>query len=131
MTRPPLADLTLVAGGSALGAVSRWGLSLAEQGAALPWVTLTVNVVGAFLLAALPLLPAVRRSRRLALVLGPGVLAGFTTVSAWAGQVTGLAADGREAVAGAHLVGTLAGALVAAHLGRRWAASRAEPGTHG
>ena len=128
MTRPPLGDLLLVAAGSALGAVGRWGLSLVEQGAAFPWVTLGVNVVGAFLLAALPLLPAVRRSRRVALVLGPGVLAGFTTVSAWAGQVTELAADGREAVAGAHLAGTLAGALLAAHLGRQWAASRADPG---
>lgn len=121
MTRPPLGDLALVAGGSALGAVGRWALSLAEQGSALPWVTVAVNVVGAFLLAALPAMPAVRRSRRLALALGPGVLAGFTTVSAWAGQVTGLAADGQEALAGAHLVLTLGGALLAARLGRRWA----------
>lgn len=121
MTRPAVGDLALVGAGAAVGALARWAVSLAEQGSTLPWVTLTVNVVGAFLLAALPVVPAVRRSRRAALALGPGLLGGFTTVSAWAGQVTGLTMEGRELLAGLHLATTLGGALLAARLGRHWA----------
>lgn len=131
MTRPPAGDLALVAVGAAVGALSRWRLSLAEQGAELPWATLAVNVVGALLLAVLPAVPAVRRSRRATLALGPGVLGGFTTVSAWAGQVMVLAADGREVLAGLYLVTTLAGALLAARLGRHLAGSDRQPGVHG
>ena len=112
-------DLALVATGAALGALARWGLSHAEAGALLPWVTLSINVVGAFLLGALPALPLVRHSHRATLLLGPGALGGFTTVSAWAGQVTDLARDGEVVVAAVHLGVTLAAALLAAHLGRR------------
>lgn len=112
-------DAALVASGAAAGALARWAVTSVEQQAALPWATLAVNVVGAFLLGALPAVPAVRRSRRVGLVLGPGVLGGFTTVSAWSGQVTGLAADGRAGLAGLLVVTTVAGVLVAAHAGRR------------
>ena len=60
-----------------------------------------INVVGAFVLGVLPALAVVRRSRSVALALGPGVLGGFTTVSAWAGQVRELADDGHVGLAGA------------------------------
>lgn len=120
MTLPHAGDLALVAVGTAAGALARWA-AVPQDTTTAPWVTLGVNVVGCFLLSVLPAVPAVRRSRRAALVLGPGVLGGFTTVSAWAGQVTGLAGGGEHALAGLLLVTTLAGALAAAHLGRRWA----------
>lgn len=120
MTLPHAGDLALVAVGAAAGALARWA-AVPQDPTTAPWVTLGVNVVGCFLLGVLPAVPAVRRSRRAALVLGPGVLGGFTTVSAWAGQVTGLAGGGDHALAGLLLVTTLAGALAAAHLGRRWA----------
>jgi fluoride exporter len=120
VTRPLPGDLALVAAGAAAGALTRWAVVPLDQDAAI-WATLAVNVVGSFLLGVLPAVPAVRRSRRAALVLGPGVLGGFTTVSAWAGQVTGLAHEGRESVAGLLLVATVAATLLAAHLGRHCA----------
>ena len=119
MTGPHRGDLAVVGAGAALGAVARWAVVPLEHGSALPWATLVVNVVGAFLLGVLPAVPAVRRSRRVALLLGPGVLGGFTTVSAWAGQVTGLAREGQQTLAGLLVVTSLASTLLAAHLGRR------------
>jgi len=126
VTRPHAGDLALVAAGAAVGALGRWAIVSWEDGSSLPWLTLGINVVGAFLLGVLPALPAVRRSRRVALALGPGVLGGFTTVSAWAGQVTGLARDGHQTLAGLLVVTSLAGTLVAAHLGRRLSRLRQE-----
>lgn len=116
--RPAAPDLLVVAVGGALGALLRLGVDTAAPDSLFPWPTLGINVVGAFVLAVLPALPAVRRSPGLALALGPGVLGGFTTVSAWAGQVRALAADGHHGLAGLCLVATLAAGLGAAALGR-------------
>ena len=77
--------LAAVAAGGAAGALARWGLTEAfpAETDAFPWATFAVNVVGSFLLALLPALAAVRRSRTLAVALGPGVLGGFTTFSSF------------------------------------------------
>lgn len=122
--RPDL--LLLVAAGGAFGALLRHAVDVAAAHGTFPWPTLAINVVGAFALGALPLLAAVRRSPRLAAMLGPGVLGGFTTVSAWAGQTRELAASGHGATAGLYLALTLGAGLAAAHLGRR-VSRRAEP----
>ena len=98
--RPGAADLLVVSVGGAAGALLRLGIDTAAPGSLFPWPTLVINVVGAFALGVLPALPVVRRSRAVALALGPGLLGGFTTVSAWAGQVRALAADGHLALAG-------------------------------
>jgi CrcB protein len=119
-------DLLLVAGGGALGAVLRLGVETAAPGTLFPWPTLAINVVGAFVLGVLPALAVVRRSRALAVALGPGVLGGFTTVSAWAGQVRDLADEGHLGLAGLNLGATLAAGLLAASLGQR-VAHRPEP----
>ena len=119
-------DLLPVAGGGALGAVLRLGVETAAPGTLFPWPTLAINVVGAFVLGLLPALAVVRRSRALALALGPGVLGGFTTVSAWAGQVRDLADEGHLGLAGLYLATTLAAGLLAASLGQR-VAHRPEP----
>ena len=129
MSRPRAGDATLVACGAAVGALARWAVTPLAHATVLPWATLAPNVVAAFQLGALPAVPAVRRSRRVALVLGPGVLGGFTTVSAWSGQVTGLAAEGRADLAGLLLVTTVAGVLVAAHAGRRCVRPRVTEGS--
>ncbi|WP_210503036.1 fluoride efflux transporter FluC [Nocardioides xinjiangensis] len=128
MTTAPLraTDLALVAVGGAAGALLRHLVDSVAPATLLPWHTTAVNVVGALALGALPALAAVRRSHRVATLLGPGVLGGFTTVSTWAGQVRELAASGHEVAAGAHVALTLAAGLAAAALGR-WLARRREP----
>ena len=119
-------DLLIVAAGGATGALVRWGVDVAAPDTLVPWPTLAINVVGALLLALLPALAVVRRSRRLALALGPGVLGGFTTVSAWAGQVRELADTGHVGLAGLYLALTLGAGLGAAALGQ-WFAPGPEP----
>ena len=119
MTARPLraSDVLLVAAGGACGAVLRHGVDVASPHGLFPWPTLAINVVGAFVLGVLPVVTAVRRSHRLSLLLGPGLLGGFTTVSAWAGQVRELAGEGHTTLAGSYLLLTLAAGLAAAALG--------------
>lgn len=112
-------DLLVVAAGGATGAVLRHVVDTAAGPSLFPWPTLAINVVGAFVLGILPALAVVRRSRRVALAVGPGVLGGFTTVSAWAGQVRDLADSGHADLAGLYLAATLAAGLLAAALGHR------------
>jgi len=116
--------LLLVAAGGAVGALLRHGVDGLAPDTVVPWHTLAINVLGAFLLGALPALAVVRRSHRVAAALGPGLLGGFTTVSAWAGQVRDLAAEGRLAAAGLHLCLTLGAGLAAAAVGQHLARRR-------
>lgn len=128
MTRRPVraVDVLLVAAGGAVGAVLRHLVDVGAPDTLFPWPTLAINVVGAFALAMLPVLAVVRHSTRVAAALGPGLLGGFTTVSAWAGQTRDLAAGGHVVVAGAYLALTLAAGLAAAALGQHLA-RRPEP----
>lgn len=119
-------DLLLVAAGGAVGALARVGIDTADPDSLFPWPTLAINVVGAFLLGLLPVLAVVRHSRRVAIAIGPGVLGGFTTVSAWAGGVRELADAGHVGLAGLYLAVTLAAGLGAALVGRRMS-HRPEP----
>jgi CrcB protein len=119
-------DLVLVAAGGAVGAVLRYAVDVAAPGTLFPWPTLAINVAGALALGLLPALAVVRRSRRVALAVGPGLLGGFTTVSAWAGQARALADSGHVALAGTYLAVTLAAGLGAAAVGQR-IAHRPEP----
>jgi CrcB protein len=119
-------DVLLVAAGGAVGAVLRHLVDVAAPDTLFSWPTLGINVVGSLLLGMLPVVAVVRRSPRVAAALGPGLLGGFTTVSAWAGQTRDLAAGGHVVSAGAYLALTLAAGLAAAALGRRLA-HRPEP----
>ncbi|GAA4374695.1 CrcB family protein [Nocardioides caricicola] len=112
-----------VAVGGALGALARWGVGEAfPTGAeAFPWATFAVNVVGSFALALLPAFALVRRSRTVAVALGPGVLGGFTTLSAYSEQARALLDADRVGVAALYLVGTLAACLLAVSVGSRLA----------
>ena len=103
-----------VALGGALGAVLRWALGDAvPDGAGFPWTTFVVNVSGSLVLALLPVFDAVRRRRVLAAALGPGLLGGYTTLSAYSEQTRALLADGQTTTALLYLLGTLAACLVA------------------
>lgn len=117
-TRPRALDLVAVAAGGALGALARFGIDSAAPDSLFPWPTLAINVLGAFVLGLLPALVVVRRSRRVAIGLGPGLLGGFTTVSAWAGGIRDLAGAGHVDLAGLYLAATLAATLGAAAVGR-------------
>lgn len=124
---PGATDLLVVSVGGAVGAVLRFAIDTAAPDSLFPWPTLAINVVGAFALGLLPALAVVRRSRTVALALGPGVLGGFTTVSAWAGQVRGLAGDGHAGLAGLCLLLTVTAGLAAAALGQHVAHRAAPP----
>jgi CrcB protein len=95
------------------------------DGSGFPWTTFGINVTGSCLLALLPAVALVRRHRELAVALGPGLLGGFTTLSAYSEQGRALMAGGDSLLAGAYLVGTLAACLVAVAVASRWSAAPA------
>jgi fluoride exporter len=106
-----------VALGGAIGAVLRWSLGDAfPDGSGFPWTTFAINVTGSLILAGLPIAAPVRRSPTLAAGLGPGLLGGYTTLSAYSEQTRALLADGETATALVYLLGTLAACLVAVAL---------------
>ncbi len=78
--------LLTVAVGGAIGSSLRYLVNVSAMrlfGPAFPWATLTVNVIGSFLMGALVVWFANRDLMRLAPFLMTGVLGGFTTFSAF------------------------------------------------
>lgn len=115
---PPLQSLLLVCLGGAVGSGARWAVAtwaLAALGPSFPRGTLAVNVAGSFLLAALMTASLVSKavSPEVRLLLGSGVLGGFTTYSSFNWEIILLAQEGRLAAAAAYAAATLAGCLVA------------------
>ena len=109
----------LVAVGGAVGTGGRHLIGLAVVAQGFPAATLTVNLLGAFLLGLL-IESLTRRGRdrgalrRARLLLGTGALGGFTTYSTLALDVVTLASDS-PSLAAVYGVGTvLAGALATA-----------------
>jgi CrcB protein len=114
---PPPRLVAAVAVGGACGALVRWWFGeVAPDGSGFPWTTFAINLSGSFVLAALPALAFVRRSRLLTVGLGTGVLGGYTTLSTYSEQTRALLAEGHLAVAATYLLGTLAACLVAVAL---------------
>ncbi|HJM12889.1 MAG TPA: CrcB family protein [Candidatus Thalassarchaeaceae archaeon] len=73
----------LVGFGGALGSIARWGigeLMPASTDADVPWATIGVNLLGAFLLGAVM---ASSMQTDTLLFVGTGLLGGFTTMSAF------------------------------------------------
>ncbi len=101
--------------GGAVGAVARWSLTsiLPVEADRFPWTTFLINVVGSVMLAALPLLGAVHRQRWLALMIGTGVLGGFTTMSAASAETFALFDGGHPVVGLSYSLGTVTAALLA------------------
>lgn len=122
--RPRLFDVGLVALGGALGSLARVGVSMVIGDVALtfgfPLATLVVNVIGSFALGALVAVATVRneaRWRRLSLLLGTGLLGGFTTYSLFAADLATSVLDARFAWAICYAVGTVIGGTIASGLG--------------
>lgn len=97
-----------------MGAVLRWAAGeTAGDGYDALWTVLAINVLGSAALAALPLWSVARHHSLVAAGLGPGLLGGFTTLSAASEQTRDALALGRTGVAAAYLLGTLAACLLA------------------
>ena len=114
--------LLWVMAGGAVGAGLRYGVALVlHRGGdgAFPFATLTVNVVGCFLIGLLSAGFAsnwdVSETARLAIVVG--VLGGFTTFSSFGNETLELYANGRWVAAGLYVLISNVAGLTAVWLG--------------
>lgn len=125
--RSALLCLLSVLAGGMLGTALRLGGDALIPSDAFPFSTLTVNVVGSFVLGLLvvrvwPVAPDWLRA-----CLGAGLLGSFTTFSAIMVSIVHLATDGGWIVAGVYLATTLVLGFAAAATGIRLAAPGAAP----
>lgn len=133
MTRPAVGSLPilgLILAGGAVGSTVRYLLETAFPPAAghWPWTTFAINLTGAFLLGFLVFALARRGEdsgsrRRLRLVLGTGVLGGFTTYSTFALEVHGLLGGGHLWTGLGYAAGSVLAGVAAAAAGAtlaRW-----------
>ena len=104
-----------------LGALLRYGqdtLVRSWAGPAFPWGTVSINVVGSFVLGFLTGLAIFSGDgAEWGIVLSSGMCAGYTTFSTAMYDVATLARGGRWRAAAAALFGTLVAAVAAAALG--------------
>lgn len=128
--RPPLRDalraipataLTAVAIGGALGALARYGLTVAfpTEPGTFDFATFLANTVGGLLIGALMIIvtevaPGLRLVRPF---LGVGVLGGFTTFSTYIIDIGRAASAGAALLAVTYAFTTIAAALLAAATG--------------
>jgi CrcB protein len=123
-------SLGLVFAGGGVGTAGRAVLSTAVPApGGVPVVVVAINIVGAFALGLL--LARLLRSgpdagprRDLRLLLGTGVLGGFTTYSTLATDTVTLLAAGRVGAGAGYALATLVLGLPAALLGLHWGGSR-------
>ena len=105
--------LLLVALGGALGASARYGLGLAAMrlapNAAWPWATFTVNVLGGLVMGLLAgwLAKTGDPGETWRLLLGVGLLGGFTTFSAFGLETAQLLRRGEWLVASGYVGGSV------------------------
>jgi CrcB protein len=121
LRRAPWAVLGVISAGGALGALGRYGLSVAYPIAptAFPWTTFALNVSGCLLIGVLIVLVThVWAGRRLIRpFLGVGVLGGFTTFSTYVVDIQRLVDRHAAATALAYLAGTVIAAVLATYVG--------------
>ena len=114
---PALPVLAVIALGGGLGALARYGLTIAlpTPPGHFPWATFVTNVSGCLLIGVLMVLVTeVWTAHRLVRpFLGVGVLGGFTTYSTYAVEIHGLLRPGTVGVAFVYLAGTLVCAMLA------------------
>jgi len=117
-----LFNVAAVAAGGAVGSVLRYAISqwtISRFGPAVPWHTLAINVSGAF---ALGLLMAFVQSRGQSaepwrLLLGVGLLGGYTTFSTFAFESLELLTQQSAPTALAYALGSVVAGVLAAWLG--------------
>jgi CrcB protein len=127
-TSPAMPNLILVMLGGAAGAGLRYEvgrLTLRQFGPGFPWGTLAVNLVGGLLMGLLAgaLTGIDMMSRPAWMLLGVGVLGGFTTFSAFSFDLFAMLQRGQIGVAVGYAFGSVLGALLLFVAG--WALARA------
>lgn len=115
---PSLPSLLLVAVGGALGSVLRFGVgrwAIALTGPGFPSGTFVVNIIGGFLMGLLAgwLARFGDGGEELRLLLGVGVLGGFTTFSAFSLEVYNMITRAEVALAAAYAMSSVAGSVLA------------------
>ncbi len=112
----------LIGAGGAVGAMLRHGVGMASLrllGPNFPWGTLIVNVAGGFLMGILVGVLAERGgSEPLRLLLGVGMLGGFTTFSAFSLDVVALAERGAAFAAIGYTLASVMASVGALYLGK-------------
>jgi len=106
-----------VALGGAAGSLLRWGLGLLGEGPSWPWTTLGINVAGSLLAGAMAQWGAARLPEIVSTGIIAGVLAGFTTFSAFSVQTVALATDGRAWAATAYVAASVVLGIAAGWVG--------------
>ena len=103
----------LVGVGGAIGSVARWGVSEAmpSDGASeVPWATIVVNLLGAFVLGAM--MAGALQTETL-LLFGTGMLGGFTTMSTFGVETVRLIESGSSSAASIYIALNLLAPLTA------------------
>ncbi|QYE36856.1 fluoride efflux transporter CrcB [Polymorphobacter sp. PAMC 29334] len=115
---PPL---VLVMSGGAIGAALRYLVGLwayQNLGAGLPFGTWAVNIIGGLAMGLLAgSLSRTNSGEPLRLLLGVGVLGGFTTFSAFSLETFNMIVRGDGLLAAAYAVSSVAGSVVALYAG--------------
>lgn len=121
---PSLAPTLYVAAGGAVGAAGRYQLGRAVThtlgpNTGFPWATLTANVVGSLAMGLLVgwLARSGQGSDSLRLLIGVGLLGGFTTFSAFSLEMILLIERGAYSLSFAYALVSVAAGLIALYIG--------------
>ncbi|MGR3573033.1 fluoride efflux transporter CrcB [Brevirhabdus sp.] len=112
--------------GGALGAMARYLTGVATIrgfGPGFPWGTLTVNILGSFLMGALVVALAIKGGTRFSPLLMTGLLGGFTTFSAFSLDAITMWERGQAALAGIYVLASVTLSLIAIGAGLMMARS--------
>jgi CrcB protein len=124
-----LTKISLVAVGSALGGLARWGLTVGAArlvGATFPWGTFLINLLGSFFLGWFLTLLSERipadgwgwvRADDLRLLVAVGFTGAFTTFSTYEYESHNLFRDGNSLTGTAYLFGSVLLGLLAVRIG--------------
>lgn len=110
-------NFLIVALGGALGAIGRYGLRVALNGAAWPWGTFLANVIGGLAMGLLMAAMLRGMDPKLSLFLGVGVLGGFTTFSSFSAESLTMLQAGQVSLAFGYIAASVLCALGAVALG--------------
>jgi CrcB protein len=116
-------SLLLVALGGALGSVTRAVVGTLIPAGRLPWATITINILGSFLIGWLmvKVAPTAERSLQLQSLAVIGFCGGFTTFSAFSWQTFEQMQKGDWPAAAANVILSVVLCLIATWLGWRLA----------